>query len=77
MTGAAWAQAPAAAPEKNPVDTGDTAFMLISAALGAAHDSGTRLFLRWISAIAQRSQHHDDELGADGDRGGHLGALGL
>jgi ammonium transporter, Amt family len=40
MTGAAWAQAPA----ENPVDTGDTAFMLLSAALVLLMTPGLAFF---------------------------------
>lgn len=44
LTGLAWAQAPAAAPVENPIDTGDTAFMLISAALVLLMTPGLAFF---------------------------------
>ncbi|WP_445241761.1 hypothetical protein [Microcoleus vaginatus] len=67
----------AAAVAPNPIDTGDTAWMLVSSALVLLMTPGTGLFLRGTGAIAQRPQHHDDELSHDGSHRRHLDAVGL
>jgi len=47
--------------DANPVNSGDTAWMLISSALVLLMTPGLAFFYGGTRASAQRPQHHDDE----------------
>ncbi len=69
VLGNAFAQTPAAVPVVPAADTGDTAFLLISAALLLLMTPGLAFFYGGFVRFAQYPKHIDDELCVDGDRG--------
>ena len=56
------------------INTGDTAFVLISGALVCSDDAGPGLLLRRAGAAKERPRDHDAELHRDGRGHRHLGA---
>jgi len=67
----------APAPSASPINSGDTAFMLVAAALVLLMTPGLAFFLRRFSQNPQRVEHNDDELIAHGCCWCYLGFVGL